>query len=333
MNVKPGFTILEILMGIVLFSLIGGVLFQSMGLISKVLKTVNFFISGDMRSAVVVQLLERDLAGACVPQIVKIEVETIKNNDQKKEATEKKDSSQEKKVLIPHLFTYEHDEQNNLSFFSFITTNPTAEYATAKKRPVRVIYTLSPDKEYEGAFVLNRQETVDFMNNEYTQQDNQDIRKVAVVSGIKKCTFEFIAFDVEQQKDINNKADQQKMQNNTKDQQQKNKKKFIKKIVKYNLWNANTEEPEERVRTLPLIPEFVHVSLSFVHTDSLVGETVVDVSIATLQSLETITLEDVQPVSSKSDSNEKVGHLFDEERLSESLGDKLNAWTNQVSPS
>jgi len=334
-SMKAGFTILEILMGIVLFSLVGGVLFQSMGQIAKVLKTVNFFVSGDMRSAVVAQLLERDLAGACVPQLVAIKTENDQKNEQKSASSynekeqKKSEKKEQKKLLIPHVFTYEHDGQGNLQYFTFITVNPAVEYATAKQRPVRVIYTLGPDKEHEGALVLYRKEVPQFMDQEAAQPDKEGGRKIVVVAGIKKCACEFGAFDVQEEENQENK--QQSLKEEKKSSEKKLKHKQVqKKFIKADVWNANQEEPEGKKRTLPLIPEFVRATLSFVHNDTSSGETILEISLPTLQAAETVVLEGIQPVSTKTDSDEKIGHLFDEERLSDSLGDKLNAWTSQA---
>ncbi len=351
----PGFSLLEIIMGIALFSMIGAMLFQSMSQIMKTLKTVNFITSGDMRGSVIATVLERDLGGSCIPLVKIIEEDHAnKSGAQKKpeqaesksdkNSDDKSDNKKSKKKTtktVPAGFVYEHDLQGNLSLFTFISVNPAAEYNTIKPRPIRVIYRLLEDKEMPGTFVLKRQEIADYMNESLIDQEGSGkIRAVVIISGIKKCVFEFTALEVQEEEDeiknssknLAEKNDPQKVSKKTTEKT----KKIEKKLVKHDVWNSNDgldqDEKNKKQRTLPLIPELVNVSISFAYNDMRTKESVLEVSYTTIQAAETFSLEGIQPVSLQQEGAERLEHLFDEDRVSESLNDKLEEWTKKIVP-
>lgn len=351
---RSGFSLLEIVMGIALFSLIGTMLFTSMSQITKTLKTVSVVTSGDMRSAVVSSVLERDITGSCIPFVKIIEEEDAAKKGQQNTSTTagtqsgaqqdptSNDQKQKKKInkTVPKAFVYEHDAQGNVVLFTFISVNPSAEYNTTKVRPIRVIYSLVEDKEQSGTFVLKRQETEDFMNAGLIgQQGAQALRAVTIVSGIKKCSFEFTALEVvEEEKTTTQKSAGQPADKaaGTTGTQTKKEKKIEKKITKVGVWDSNSEENQDqksdKKRTLPLMPELVSVSLVFAHPETTKRETIFESSYITLQAGETFTLEEIKPVSSQQEGSEKLEHLFDEDRLSEGLGGKLDEWTKKIGP-
>lgn len=343
---RPGFSLLEIVMGIALFSLIGTMLFSSMTQITKTLRTVSIVTSGDMRGAVIATVLERDISGSCIPFVKIIEEEdaakkgqpTTSNTSSNAKPDNQKEKKKENKT-VPKGFVCEHNSEGNLLLFTFITVNPAAEYNTTKSRPIRVIYTLKEDKEQPGTFIFKRQETEDFMNADLIGQEGANaLRAVTVVSGIKKCSFEFTALEVvEEEKTTQKPADQQAGKAaDASATQTKKEKKIEKKITKVGVWDSNSEENQDqksdKKRTLPLMPELVSVSLVFAHSETTKRETVFESSYITLQAGETFTIEGIKQISSQQEGSEKLEHLFDEDRLSEGLGGKLDEWTKKIGP-
>lgn len=347
---RSGFSLLEIVMGIALFSLIGTMLFSSMTQITKTLRAVSIVTSGDMRGAVIATVLERDISGSCIPFVKIIEEEdaakkgqptpNTPSNTKPDNATDSQKEKKKENKTVPKGFVCEHNSEGNLLLFTFITVNPAAEYNTTKSRPIRVIYTLKEDKEQPGTFIFKRQETEDFMNADLIGQEGTNaLRAVTVVSGIKKCSFEFTALEVIEeektttQKSTGQSATQAAGATNT---QTKKEKKIEKKITKVGVWDSNSEENQDqksdKKRTLPLMPELVSVSLVFAHPESTKRETLFESSYITLQAGETFTLEEIKPVSSQQEGSEKLEHLFDEDRLSEGLGGKLDEWTKKIGP-
>ncbi|NBQ17141.1 hypothetical protein EBU24_02390, partial [bacterium] len=325
-------------------------LFSSMTQITKTLRTVSIVTSGDMRGAVIGTVLERDISGSCIPFVKIIEEEDVAKKGQPKTSNnasnttpdkssgDQKEKKKENKT-VPKAFVYEHDAQDNLLMFTFITVNPAAEYNTTKSRPIRVIYTLKEDKEQPGTFVFKRQETEDFMNADLIRQEGAHaLRAVTVVSGVKKCSFEFTALEVIQEEKTTQKqaGEQAGKAVDANAQQTKKEKKIEKKITKVTVWDSNSEENQDqksdKKRTLPLMPELVSISLVFAHSETTKKETVFESSYITLQAGETFTLEDIKPVSSQQEGSEKLEHLFDEDRLSEGLGGKLDEWTKKIGP-
>lgn len=342
-----GFSLLEIVMGIALFSLIGTMLFTSMTQITKTLRAVSIVTSGDMRGAVIATVLERDISGSCIPFVKIIEEEDAakkgQQNTSNNTADNKSDNQKEKKKInktVPKGFVCEHNSEGNLLLFTFISVNPSAEYNTTKARPIRVIYTLKEDKEQPGTFIFKRQETEDFMNADLIGQEGTNaLRAVTVASGIKKCSFEFTALEVvEEEKTTTQKSAGQPADKaaGTTGTQTKKEKKIEKKITKVGVWDSNSEENQDqksdKKRTLPLMPELVSVSLVFAHPETTKRETIFESSYITLQAGETFTLEEIKPVSSQQEGSEKLEHLFDEDRLSEGLGGKLDEWTKKIGP-
>lgn len=328
---KRGLSILEVALGIALFSIIGTMLFQSMMQVTRTLRTITDVSSLDMRIAVVNNLLEKDLSGATLFPMIPIkdekeeETKPPAKTDKKKKAPEK-NKKEDKEIYPKKGFYFEAEQDGNLKLFTFVSTNPVAVYETAKPVPVRIVYTLAPSQEVPGTFVLNRQEGPNYMDLQvFIDVKSPEVRKVEVVSGVQKIACEFYGIEVKKEENektdvATSKPEKNKTVVTTKETKEE---KTEKKWVDMDYWNSDEKE-EDKPRALPLVPELVKITLTLKVSEK--ESRMVELWYSTTGAIAEILLEGIKPVPegpSKKPGEGKLDGLFDKDKISSSLHEKL----------
>lgn len=331
---KKGFSILEITLGIALFSMIGTILFQSMMQITKTLKNLNELSSFDMRVAVVSNLLEKDLSGAFIPEIIRIkdEKEAEKTSAPQPKDVQKESSEKEKKKekeYPPKAFYTELGEDEGLKMLTFISTNPIAVYDAGKAVPVRIMYTLEPFHGLSGTMTLKRQEGPEYMDLKlFTDTKNSEARKVEVVSALRtmKCVFWGLQKEEEEAKKTETTTSQGPGKNTTTKTTEKTKTK--QKWVQLKQWNSDEKGEEEKPRILSLVPEFVQIKMTLATTGEERNDKHIELFLPTTSGVGGALLEGIKPVQEAAQKGEqkqlgKFDDLFAEDKLSSGLNEKL----------
>jgi type II secretory pathway component PulJ len=201
---KSGFSLVEILVGLLLSSIIGTVLLNTFFQSVRTLRMVDESAELDTGMAVVLNQMERDFAGALVP---------VYEQEQKKEATEEKEKEKtpepgkegakegakkekaEKKEKKPTFIAKTKNKQ--LDYVTFLTINPQSRYGAPlpniapKPFLVRVMYKLRENPEHKGAFVLLRQESTNLDVASFAKKNEKRPHEVTVSDAVHECLMEF----------------------------------------------------------------------------------------------------------------------------------------------
>lgn len=210
---KPGYSLLELTIGIFLASMLAITLFQSVRNTTTTVELADDIMDLDMRVAIFHNQFARDTIGIFVPEQFPQEApsqETAKQPvkpgekasssakapaDRPAEKEEKPEADQQQAKLPDKLF-YSINEHGQLSEFTFITTNPVSVYekatnVTVKPRMVRVQYRLLPDDQHDNAFTLYRQEVDSLEASALDKKAATPVRMYPLMHNIKKMTLSF----------------------------------------------------------------------------------------------------------------------------------------------
>ena len=209
---KPGITLIEVALSILLASFLASVLFISFSQLQVASRITESFIEVDMRSAVVMHQMSQDIAGAFVPQIALIQTATTADKKVTPRATDKE------KAIIPlamnTVFTAKHKDKN-LDMLTCITNNPIAVYDTVKPSIARVVYRLVADKKREGTFRLLRQESEELHLKNFEVVGSNAIRSYELAHNIKSCSFSCTFLEYSQESKEDQKQSQKKITKHT----------------------------------------------------------------------------------------------------------------------
>lgn len=176
MNSK-GFTIIELIIGIAISSIISIILFQSFSQTYKTINTIDNMIFMDRRISVLQNQLDKDTTAIFIPKQL---------NYEKLER-----------------YFYSQNNQKNLKEWTFITTNSLQIYQATSPRIVRVTYQLRENKKAQNEYLLFRKEST---NLAYGAE--KDAIEYELVDFIKDFSLEF---GYKQDLKINNKESKKEL--------------------------------------------------------------------------------------------------------------------------
>lgn len=197
---KPGYSLLEVTIGILLASLLAVSLFQSVGSTTQTVQLADEVMDLDLRTAIFHHQFQKDTVGIFVPEKPGLSAGLSagapaqeEGPKPKQEVQEKKPSQPPKKIEFPKKLFYSTNKNNQLEQFTFITTNPVQVYSKVKNtqvspRMVRIVYSLEPDPDHKGSFILYRQESDTL---ELDALKSKTIRSYELLGNIKSFALEF----------------------------------------------------------------------------------------------------------------------------------------------
>lgn len=199
---KPGYSFIEITVGIFLSSLLAMALFQSVRSTTSTVKLADDLMDLDIRVATFHHQFERDTLGIFVPEFTVPPAQAQEQPPmlgQPPALAAKTDTLQQeqKQPKTPDkLFYSVNNEQGMVREFTFITTNPIAVYqkannVTKSPRMVRVMYRLIQDPKHEDMFTLFRQESPELEASMLDAKADKPVRAYALLGNIKNIKIEF----------------------------------------------------------------------------------------------------------------------------------------------
>jgi hypothetical protein len=270
MKLKKGFSPLEILLAMAIFSFLGTLLFQTLFQINKSLKNVTIIASSDTRYLLFDNLWEKEISGVFVPELKKTgeskEPAANDNKDTKSKQPDKDDTEKEKLESPPKAFFCQTESDGNIKLFTFITTNPLASYNMKKPRLVRIVYTVKPDNDNSGLFALYRKEIEDIFEESLIESEGEGKeRSFKVFGGIKKIAIDLYAELVKKENDQEdkNKKDSADVSKNTKDQEKEEKE--PREFKKLQSWDPEEiKDLAEEGKEMESVPAFIKITLGLV---------------------------------------------------------------------
>ncbi len=247
---KKGFTLIEIMIGMVIAGILSAGLFNTITQVGSVQQTISGLTSIYGRLAIFQQQIERDLMGAFVP----MQYDVLPTQTGQKQS--------EQKPLEKIFYAESKGKGGRLDYLTFITTNPLEIYfgvkdVKLKPRVARVVYRLVPDPKNKLWFLLQRQEGASDLSFEKYGKDAQgDFRAFTMIDGIRDISVQFISIEQKEdkeskkvthtykrQKNWNSKPDEPKKEGGAKGAQQPKERSWPKLPNQveftFSLWDAN----------------------------------------------------------------------------------------------
>jgi prepilin-type N-terminal cleavage/methylation domain-containing protein len=178
---KPGFSLIEIVIALMLASMISLVLYTSFEQTKRVTRKIESLEQESLLGMLTYHQLERDLAGVCIP-------ESFLNSAIETSTTNQKKESENNKLDTVFRATLKGEEKE----LTFITTNPLVAYQEIKPRLVRVMYRIIPSA-VASSFVLQRRESKELDLEKFLE--HKEDQNFVIMENIKEITLNFITLD------------------------------------------------------------------------------------------------------------------------------------------
>lgn len=260
---KPGFTLIELTIGILLSGIIATALYNAFYVTHRVVDSSDNFIMTDFSSALLNNQLDKDFAGLFVPE----EPDLIKTAADKKKVEENKEEPKKEKATteenppkpIEKVFYSTQNADGSLNTLTFITNNPVKIYEKAKNvspKPhiVRVVYRLVAHEDNPKVMSLLRQESPELDFNAFDLKSSKQIRAYSLVDNIKNIKIEYtypLQKEEQPQKKPAPKPGAQGPEKETKEEKPKPEYKTV------TVWDVESKKEEHNEQ--PKIPQFIRV--------------------------------------------------------------------------
>ncbi len=251
---RSGFTLIELIIGLLISSIILLALYSSFYVTGKVIKASDDIINIDVHIALVAHQLENDFSGIFVPlQLSSTTTTTIAaapNAKQPAKAPEQEKESPQKEIKDIFISS---NKDTSLQLLSFITNNPLQMYHKEgpTSRMVRVVYKLVPNED-KTSFALTRQEATNLDLKDFEIKGKQGIRAYELTQNIKSLQVEYRY--PEPSKPEGKKETKESNPQDAKPEQQPITFKMVKEWGKENL-------PAKEKETIPKIPQCINIIL------------------------------------------------------------------------
>lgn len=196
---KSGFTLIELVIGVMLASMISLVLYQTLNQTNKSTQIIKSTIDLDTTLALVYNQLDKDLSGVYIPREEPLATlpttpKTTTTSAQKSTTTQ--EAKQTTTTQAPYKFEkifYATEEKDNLKMLTFITTNALEADIANLPHSVRVVYRLIQDDDNKDKFKLVRQQSA-WKNLDIIKDNKMEkFRGYDVATGIKKFSIKYFA--------------------------------------------------------------------------------------------------------------------------------------------
>ncbi len=181
---RQGFTLLEILIGTLISSILSTILMYVISQATHLQRVVDSRVQTWVPLSIIEHQIERDIMGVFVPirglKQAKKKEKNKKPKDEKNPSSPELPSTQElrrtgrrtgKVKKLENVF-YVKRGGTGIEQFSFITTTVLPNYNQAKIHIARVVYTVVPDSDDSQVFSLVRQEGSELELEPYVKQDS-----------------------------------------------------------------------------------------------------------------------------------------------------------------
>ncbi len=275
-DIKPGFTIIEFVIGIMISSILLTASLTIYNQISKSSIKIQNITSQDLAIRILQKRISDDLMGLCPVWFKKEDL---------KDSKQAKNNDQQLPNIKNNNYFYAQTNNEQLDFMTFISCNTLQAYPTPEHQIARVVYILKKDDDKENFFKLQRKEETQ-ISNEFNIEKIKEGKFYTVIENIKKCVVEygFIEKTDSQKEKIPDKEQQIKWvkQWTTKQQDEKEKKEKEQKdssvnmpdIIKINITLQELiNKPESEHIFYSILPQSKNVSIKSLAKQRIEKET------------------------------------------------------------
>ncbi len=199
-----GFTLIEIVIGIMLSSIVSLVLYNMLNQTTRVVENVTSYTNLDNKIAVLYNQIDKTISAAFLPRIEEVRstlstetVTVIKTNK-----TGKPENKEEKKQKVEKIF-YSENDGANLKLLTFLSTGAVRGYDESGGNITRVVYRLVKDEQNPGFFKLLIQQNSKFLDLDILKPENSKTRSYELATGIKSLKAVYYAREEKQEGEKN----------------------------------------------------------------------------------------------------------------------------------
>lgn len=178
---KPGFSIIEVVIGLMISSILLTVSLTVYNQISKSCTKIQNTTSQDLAIMILQKRMSDDLLGLCPLWFTGNDIKTIintKNNEQKNQSIQENN------------YFYALTKNEQLDLMTFVSSNTLQTYPEPEHYIARIVYILKEDQNKENFFILQRKEESQ-ISNEFDVEKIRDGKFYTVIDHIKKCKLEY----------------------------------------------------------------------------------------------------------------------------------------------
>ncbi len=253
MRNKPGFTLIEMMVAIVITSILGGMLLTIFLQTQRSVNRINETIDVDFEDSIIYNQLEKDISGIFVPQLFVDDRSSESKKEKPAQPGQPPKQAQppkpKRKLARVKDALVSANEGKSIKNLSFITNNPLQVYGESKPRMVRVEYYLEPDENNSKQLKLYRRESNKI---EMAEFKDADPRSYQIAAGVKQFSLEFYAAKQPKKKE-KKKEDEKKKEG-------EEARKEVPELVPFAEWNDSTTK-ENKELYQELLPIFLRVDL------------------------------------------------------------------------
>ncbi|MBI2344801.1 prepilin-type N-terminal cleavage/methylation domain-containing protein [Candidatus Dependentiae bacterium] len=248
---KPGFSIIELVIGLMISSIFLTAALTMYNQISKSCNKIQSITSQDLSIMILQRRMTQDLLGLSPVWFTQADI-TKKQN---------KNSEQKNPDIKENNYFYAQTKDGQLDFMTFVTTNTLQAYPTAEHRIARIVYILKEDSKKENFFILQRKEE-GHISNEFNPTKIKDGAFYTVTENIKKCKIEYGSIETSE-KEWNFKWVEQWTEQQEKEKKdEKEKESKLPNIIRITiLLQESAFKPETQHVFYCMIPQTKNVSL------------------------------------------------------------------------
>jgi prepilin-type N-terminal cleavage/methylation domain-containing protein len=262
---KPGLSLIEVVVGLAIASILSVLLYQSTSQTVRVVKTVDVMINAHSELALFSNRIQKDSAGMFVPRFAvekkkdktKPEPKAPEQKSQPKpeEADQSKiNEEKQREVFFLENMNITKSSHKEPSHFTFISANPLTVYGESAPRRVRISYALERQKEGKNIFKLVRYESSEVDYKKFQEkQKSKAIKGYDILTNIRQLEIQCFVPKPEVEEEKEKKGEDQKSLK----QPQKKEKKKPKKIEyeKTSLWPVKEKEKKAQA----LLPQWIEI--------------------------------------------------------------------------
>ena len=265
---KKGYSLTEVMFGLLIGVMLSGIFFESLTSINKVFARVVATSSWQRQIAFMQQQFENDFSGMSVtPSKEQLEPEDLEEEGEKKDVEKNKKEIEEKEKSTFKSFIFEGTTTGLVNLMTFITTNPLLSYRQPSARLVRVAYRVVSDPENQGKFLLVRQQSEELVLKKFEAATKKEtikpgqvpIRSYEMVRGIESIKFEFFIEKIKKSESDKNKKTALIPAQESKEDGKKEEE--LRVFVPIEEWLKLSDEEKNQFET-PQFPAFIHITLS-----------------------------------------------------------------------
>jgi hypothetical protein len=262
-HVKPGFSAIEFVIGMMISAMMLTATLTMYNQISKSCSKIQNITAKDLAIIILQKRISDDLRGLCPLWFTKEDI---------KDTTAAKADAQSQPNTKNNNYFYAQTKDEQLDFMTFISTNTLSAYPSAEHHIARIVYILKKDEAKENLLLLQRKEEAQ-ISNEFNLEKIKEGKFYTVIKNIKKCVLEYGFIEQQDEKEEKNSSKEfkikwvkqwsEKEEKEKKESEKKDRTPDLPEIIKLTVTLQEfTDQPEMQYTFYASLPQSKNISIN-----------------------------------------------------------------------